>query len=57
MDAWASVAVVDGSDGGNCKQWSGEVARTDENGGSAESLLHGDSTTTFNKGEERDDLR
>ncbi len=46
-----------GSDGCNCKQWSGEVARTDENGGSAEALLQGDSTTTFNEGEERDDLR
>jgi hypothetical protein len=56
MDASARVAVVGGSDGCNCKQWSGKLARTDENGGSAEALLHGDSTTAFNEGEERDDL-
>ncbi len=56
MDVSQNGAVMAGKHACDGGQWSGEVARTDENGGSAEALLHGDSTTTFNEGEERDDL-
>lgn len=45
-----------GSAASDCTQRDNEVPHKSENGGSAEALLHGDSTTTFIKGEVRDDL-
>jgi hypothetical protein len=45
-----------GSAACDCTQRDKEVPHKSENGGSAEALLHGNSTTTVNEGEERDDL-